>query len=138
MVVYRDSSKLAQLDTTYPHLATPALPGYPPPNSPGLIDLGMPAWRRLINHTFSPHEAIPLIEAMFMTEDEVEMIGCLRGDDAQTLINVIDEVGCYTPSSQSHGLIAFILFDTFTSEPSPPLIRLWVSPILHYGSGGSV
>ena len=51
-----------------------------------------PAWERLIRHTLLPHEIISLIEAIFTSKEEVKMLSDLRGDDAQTFINVIHEV----------------------------------------------
>lgn len=71
---------------------------YPTPDSSIIVDLDAPACRRLISHAFSPHEIIPLVEAVFTSQDEVKMIGYLRGDDAQTFIDVIDEVRPHTPS----------------------------------------
>ncbi|KAF9646803.1 kinase-like protein [Thelephora ganbajun] len=64
---------------------------YPTPNSSILLDFDGSVCKRLITHDFSQHEVVPLIEAIFSSQDEVKMIGYLRGDDAQTFIDVIDE-----------------------------------------------
>ena len=50
-----------------------------------------PAWKQLISPTLAIHKRIPLIESIFSDHDEVEVVGHLRGDDAQAFINVIDE-----------------------------------------------
>ena len=64
----------------------------PTPDSSILVDLHAPACKRLTSNNFSPHEIISLIETIFTTQDEIKMIGCLRGDEAQTFIDVIHEV----------------------------------------------
>lgn len=55
-------------------------------------NLEAPACRSLISRTFSPHEIISLIEVIFGNQNEIKMIGFLRGDDAQTFIDVIHGV----------------------------------------------
>jgi hypothetical protein len=57
-----------------------------------------PAWERLIDRTLSTHERISLIVSIFSDPNEVEVAGHLSGDDAQTFIDVIDEVSPHTPS----------------------------------------
>jgi len=108
---------------------------YPTPDSSILLDLDAPACKRLTSRAFSPHEVIPLIEAIFTNQNEVKMIGFLRGDEAQTFIDVIHEVRLRHPSFPRRGLISSCL-----SVPNfhSPLIRLWISPISRHGSGGSV
>ena len=59
---------------------------------PQLIHLRAPACERLISHTLSQDEVIPLIEAIFTSQDEVNMIDHLHGDNAQTFIDVVHEV----------------------------------------------
>jgi len=53
---------------------------YPTPDSSILVDLDAPACKRLTSGAFSPHEVIPLIEAIFTNQSEVTMIGYLRRD----------------------------------------------------------
>ena len=55
-----------------------------------------PAWKRLIRHTLSPHERIPLIMAIFSDHSQVDMVRNLFGDDAQSFVNMIDEVSTCT------------------------------------------
>ena len=62
------------------------------PHSFILADSDPPAWKRLINPTLLPHEVINLVEAIFMSEDEVKMIFDLREYEAQTFVNAIHEV----------------------------------------------
>jgi hypothetical protein len=73
-----------------------------------------------------------LIEAIFTSQDEVKAIGYLRGDNAQTFIDVVHEVRLHAPSfPRRGGLITFVLLWTLA-------IRLWISLISHHGSGRSV
>jgi len=57
-----------------------------------LFDLNTPVCRRVIRHAFAPHELPSLIEAIFSSKDEGNMIRCLLRDDAQTFIDTMDEV----------------------------------------------
>ena len=65
---------------------------YPAASSSNLVDLNIPACKRLISRTSPPHEIISLIKAIFASKDELKMIRDLRGDDAQTFIDVMHEV----------------------------------------------
>ena len=56
-----------------------------------------PAWERLIRDTLSVHERISLVTTIFSDRNQVEMAGNLYGDDAQTFIDMIDEVSARTP-----------------------------------------
>jgi hypothetical protein len=57
-----------------------------------------PAWKRLIGDTVATHERISLVSAIFSDRHQVEMVGNLFGDDAQSFIDVIDEVSACTLS----------------------------------------
>ena len=52
---------------------------------------GTPAYERLIRRAFTLYEFPSLIEAISSGEDKSDTADHLRGDDAQTLIDVIDE-----------------------------------------------
>lgn len=65
---------------------------HPAPGPSIPVDSDTPAWKRLIGYSLFTHEVNSLIEAIFTSKDEVKLIGDLRGDDAQTFINVIHEV----------------------------------------------
>jgi len=108
-----------------PAILTTAIPRsvYPTPDSSILLDLDAPACKRLTSRAFSPHEVIPLIEAIFTNQDEVKMIGYLRGDDAQTFIDVIHEVCLRYPSFPRPGLISLVPFDSFTFESLPSAVQ---------------
>ena len=68
-----------------------------------------PTCKRLISRTFLPHERISLIEAIFTSQDEVNAINYLRGDDLQAFIDAIHKVRTHIPSFPGHGqLIAFV------------------------------
>jgi len=62
------------------------------PNSSSLVDLEVPACKRLASRAFSPHELISLIGAAFTRKDELEVIGGLGRNTAQTFIDVVHEV----------------------------------------------
>ena len=50
------------------------------------------ACARLIGRAFAPHELPTLIEVVSSNKDEGDTVRCLLRDDAQTLVDVIDEV----------------------------------------------
>jgi len=111
-----------------------------PLNTPQLFSQSLynaPACKRLISKTFFPHEVVSLIEATFTSKDQVKMICDLRGDDAQTFIDVIHEVRSvllhFRPRSDH-----LTRFGSFVSNFHLPLIRLWISRISHHGSRRSV
>ena len=62
----------------------------------------IPAWKRLISGPLPTEERISLIAAIFSDSIEVDTVNHLRGDDAQTLVDVIDEV--LSPSLTSEEL----------------------------------
>lgn len=49
------------------------------------------ACRRLIRHAFEPHELPSLTEAILSDENVEEMVRCLPVNDAQVLVDAIDE-----------------------------------------------
>ena len=55
----------------------------------------LPAWKQLISPTLATGKRIPLIESIVSDRDEAEIVGHLRGDDAQAFIDVIDEVSVH-------------------------------------------
>ena len=63
-----------------------------------LVDSSPPAWKQLISPTLAIHKRIPLIESIFSDLDEVEVVGHLRGDDAQAFVDVINEVSFHVLS----------------------------------------
>ena len=52
----------------------------------------IPAWKRLINRPLPTDERISLITAIFSDRNEADTVDHLLGGDAQTLVDVIDEV----------------------------------------------
>jgi len=78
----------------------------PVSDSPILVGPEAPACRRLISLAFTTHEVISLIEAIFADKEEVRMVRGLRGNAAQTFIEVV------------HGVRLSIWL--FPFEPSPP------------------
>jgi len=54
------------------------------------------AWKQLISHGLSTDERVSLITSIFSDRDKTEEVERLSGDDAQTFIDVIDEVSVYT------------------------------------------
>ena len=83
-----------------------------------LESLDAPACTSLIRRTFSPPEVISLIEAIFTSKDEVKMLRNLRGDDAQTFVNVISEVRpALFPFSGT--VLSLVFLCSLASELSP-------------------
>lgn len=62
-----------------------------PPLTP-LSKLNTTACGRLFRRAFDPPELPSLIEEVFSSKDGGNIIRCLHGDDAQTFVDVIDEV----------------------------------------------
>ena len=56
----------------------------------------LPAWKQLINPALTTHERVSVNMAIFSDRDEVEIIERLRGNDAQTFVDVMDEVSLHT------------------------------------------
>ena len=48
--------------------------------------------QRLVGHTLNTHDRISLIATIFLDNDRIQMVEHVSGVDAQTLIDVIDEV----------------------------------------------
>ena len=68
-----------------------------------------PTCKRLISRTFLPHERISLIEAIFTSQDEINAISRLSGDDIQAFIDAIHKVRFHICSFlRRAGLIAFV------------------------------
>ena len=118
------SQSLLSHNNTRIHGDDPLLMVHPDPDSSNFVNLDAPACKRLIRRAFSPQEVTSLIEAIFMSEDEVKMVRDLRGDDAQTFIDVIHEV-CF--------VLSFPMYSLFTCHLSLP--RLRTSTFCRSGSG---
>jgi hypothetical protein len=91
---------------------------YPTPTTPSPLDFNGSSCQRLISRDFSQNEVVSLIEAIFTNQGEVKMIGYLPKRDAQTFIDVIDEVRLYTPSPPGPGLITLVLFTSYGDHHS--------------------
>ena len=63
-----------------------------PPEPLVIIDSRKQAWQRLVGRTAPQDELPSLIEAIFSGRKATEMVDCLRGDDAQVFIDIIDGV----------------------------------------------
>ena len=65
---------------------------------PLLAPSDIPAWKCLIDRSLTPDERISLIADIFSDHDETKAAKCLHGDDAQSFVNIIDEVllHCHT------------------------------------------
>lgn len=70
----------------------PFLTVCPAPGSPAPLNSNTPAWKRLCGHPSLPHEVISLVNGIFTSKDELKKIFDLRGDDAQTFVDVIHKV----------------------------------------------
>ena len=67
-------------------------PEIPPKHS------GVSAWKRVVELPLASDSQISLITAIFSDRDETEVVRDLRGDDAQSFVEVIDEVGSGNPT----------------------------------------
>ena len=94
------SQSLLSYHDTYTHNGDLPFAVYPTPGSSIPVDFGAPACRRLISRAFFPHQVISLIASIFTSPDEVEAIGYLCGDNAQTFIDVVHEVRLHAPHSR--------------------------------------
>ena len=52
----------------------------------------IPAWKRLINRPLATDERISLITTIFSDRNETEAVSHLSEDDAQSFVDMIDEV----------------------------------------------
>ena len=106
----RSSQPLLSRDNT--HTLSDGLPLMDYPGSSNPVSLNVPVCECLINRAFIspafflPHDLISPIEAIFASKDEVKIIHGLRGDDAQTFIDVVHEVRfiIFPPRIQSNYL----------------------------------
>jgi hypothetical protein len=67
------------------------------------LNVDTPACKRLIKHAFAPYELFSLVEAVFSSKGEGDIVRCLRRGDAQAFIDVIDEVRFYSTSITKSG-----------------------------------
>ena len=51
-----------------------------------------PAWKQLITYPLPTQECIPLITSIFSDHIESKVVGYLSGGDAQTFVDMVDEV----------------------------------------------
>ena len=76
-----------------------------PVEQPTGPDSGELALQSLIGGTTSRDEFPSLIEAVSLSAKAIDQIGCLRGREAQTFIDVVNEVRCHTLSSALSELV---------------------------------
>ena len=87
---------------------------------------------RLIGRAPATHESISPIVTVFFGTGQVEAIKHLSQDDAQILIDVVDEViPCPIPCSKDE-------FVDFVPNLHTPSIRCWMTTAFHQRSAGSV
>ncbi|KAF9644933.1 kinase-like protein [Thelephora ganbajun] len=65
---------------------------------------GIPAWKRLIDRPLAMDESISLIKGIFSDRNETEDVRHLRGSDAQSFVDVIDEMLDSVPSLRTQCL----------------------------------
>jgi hypothetical protein len=53
---------------------------------------GTPIWKRLVDCPLKSDERISLITDIFSDRDETEIVKRLRRDDAQSFVDVVDQV----------------------------------------------
>ena len=72
----------------------------------------IPAWRRFISHPRATDRHISLVTEIFSDSNEIRVVKCLREDDAQFFIDVIDEV----PPSFLSGILRLTSTQTFALD----------------------
>ena len=53
---------------------------------------GIPAWKRLVDRSLTADKRASLIKIVLSDRSETDVIKCLQKDDAQSFIDVVDEV----------------------------------------------
>jgi len=53
---------------------------------------GIPAWKRLVDRSLTADKRVSLIKIVLSDRNETDVIKCLQRDDAQSFIDVVDEV----------------------------------------------
>lgn len=86
------TSEVHELGVQDPRLSNQRIAGPEPQTLVDRRDAPIPAWRRLISQPLPTDERVSLIATIFSDRNEVDTVNLLRGDDAQTFVNVIDEV----------------------------------------------
>ena len=66
-----------------------------------VLNFVRPALRRLIGRAVPRDELISLIEAIFSKGRVSDIIGCVEGSDAQTFIDIMDEVGYHISPTEN-------------------------------------
>lgn len=93
-------STLSAPQQVVPDVADPGHPVPPrPPGSPIHAGADSPGWKRLICSPLVRHEQLSLITTIFSNRDEVEVVKCLRGDEAQDFIDAVYEARSHLISS---------------------------------------
>jgi hypothetical protein len=64
----------------------------PPSGPPTIIDSYDQAWQHLVSGSTPQDELASLMETIFSSEKAADMADCLKGNDVQTFIDVIDAV----------------------------------------------
>ena len=77
-----------------------------------MLSNSIPALRRLLDHPLGSEERTSVITDIFSVCDNAEIVARLSGDDAQSFVDVIDEV---FPPLRSKGLDPLTLVQTYQS-----------------------
>ena len=79
----------------------------PPSDPPIILNANGQALRRLISPSVLQDELPSLIETIFSNVGVTDIADCLQGSDAQTFIDIIDQVRHHPLPSPGHWLIGF-------------------------------
>ena len=110
-------------------LTNGTVPYSPTPGPSLVLGSGKQALELLVSCPIPEGKLASLIEATFSSERVSDIVGCLTGNDAQTFIDVVDEV-CHCISSTKNGLV-----DPFKFLRSN---RHWKASASHHVSGRNV
>ena len=110
-------------------LVEDTVPHTPIPGPSLVLDSGQRALERLINRSALGCELVSLIEAIFSSRRATEIVDGLTGSDAQTFIDVMDEVRHQAPPSAKNELTEYLILLHY---------RRWRVSISHRGPEGNV
>ena len=66
-----------------------------------------PAWKQLISRALNEDERIALVTTVFLDDSQVEIVGHLSGDNAQSLVDTIDGASSHIVPCSKNKLIDF-------------------------------
>lgn len=91
----QSTTDICKLGPQDPSVSSPWIAEPEPSTLVDEYEAPVPAWKHLISCPLPVDERISLIMAIFSDRSEVGQVNHLCGEDAQTFVDVIDEVGTF-------------------------------------------